>query len=98
MPLGVDDLPWIMRVLRPISRKWKEIVMGLGVKNDHIMSMMESSKDGAMLLNMGITKWLQQAATLAALTETLSSPEIGEGHLASEVMKGKISGDSDKSS
>ena len=89
MPLGEEDLQWITRLLRPIAHKWKEVVMRLGVKNDHIMSMMESSKDGAVLLNMGMSKWLQQEATLTALAETLSSPEIGEPYLASEIMKGK---------
>ena len=88
MPLGVEDLPWIMTLLRPITHKWKEVVMRLGVKNDHIMAMMERSSDGAVLLNLGMSKWLQQAATLTALTEALRSPELGESYLASEVMKG----------
>ena len=66
--------------------------MRLGIKNDHIMAMMDSSKDGAVLLNMGMAKWLQQAATLTALTGALSSPELGESYLASEIMKGKITG------
>ena len=78
-----------MPLLRPIAHKWKEVVMRLGVKNDHIMSMMETSKDGAVLLNMGMIRWLKQEATLTALTEALSSPKIGEPYLASEIMKGK---------
>ena len=93
MPLGVEDLPWIMVLLRPIAHKWKEVMMRLGVKNDYILAMLERSSDGAVLLNMGMSKWLQQAATLTALTEALSSPELGEGDLSSEVWKSKIRGE-----
>ena len=90
MRLCVEDLPWIMTLLRPITHKWKEVIMALGVKNDYILAMLERSSDGAVLLNMGMSRWLQQVATLAALKEALSSPGIGEIYIASEVMKGKI--------
>ena len=81
-----------MCLLRPIAHKWKEVVMRLGMKNDYIMALIERSKDGAVILNMGMSKWLQQEATLIALAEALSSPEIGEPYIASEITKG----DSDK--
>jgi deltex-like protein len=96
MPLGVEDLPWITRLLRPIAHKWKEVVMRLGVKNDHIMAMMERSSDGTVLLNMGMSKWLQQEATLTALTKALSSPELGESYLASEIMKAGLQREKEK--
>lgn len=82
-----------MTLLGPISAKWKEIVTTLGVPNDYTLAMMEKSNDPVILLNMGISKWLQQtssAVTLAALDRALSSSEVGEEVLATEIVKGKF--------
>lgn len=68
--------------------------MKLGVQNDHIMAMMEGSSDEKVLLNRGMSKWLQQvspAVTLAALVAALNSPEVGEREVASQIVKGKFS-------
>ena len=80
-----------MTFLRPISHKWKEIVTTLGVPNDYTLAVMGSCSDVRILLNKGITKWLQQASsavTLAALARALSSSEVGEEELASKIVKG----------
>ena len=93
IPLSVDDLPWIMTLLGRIASKWKKIALALGIQNDRVMAIMEQSSDVTVQLNMGITKWLQQASsavTLAALAKALSSSEVGEEELATEIVKGKI--------
>ena len=41
----MDDLPWIMTVLRQIAPKWMEILMKLGMQNDIISSMMGLATD-----------------------------------------------------
>ena len=90
--LNINDLPWIMTLLRPISHKWRKIVTTLGVPNDYTLAVMGSCSDVKVLLNKGITKWLQQASSavsLAALARALSSSEVGEEELASEIVKGK---------
>ena len=89
----MDDLPWIMTVLRQIAPKWKEILMKLGMHNDQIMSIVGQTTDHTVLLNMGISSWLQQASpavTLSTLTAALSSLEVGEKQVASEIIKGKF--------
>ena len=96
MILCRDDINWLMPLLSHAAPKWKEILTSIGITNDHIMTMMESGKDGAMLLQMGMKRWVKQAsATLGALAAALSSPEVGEGYLASEIVKGKNSIDND---
>ena len=57
------------------------------------MVLMEKSEDPTVLLNNGLNKWLKWASakvTLAALARALRSPEVGEDHLASEIVKGKL--------
>ena len=95
LPTGMilcrDDINWLMPLLSHAAPKWKEILTSIGITNDHIMTMMESGKDGAMLLQMGMKRWVKQAsATLGALVAALRSPEVGEGYLASEIVKGKF--------
>ena len=95
LPTGMilcrDDINWLMPLLSHAAPKWKEILTSIGITNDHIMTMMESGKDGAMLLQMGMKRWVKQAsATLGALVAALCSPEVGEGYLASEIVKGKF--------
>ena len=86
-----DDLPWIMTLLRPIAKKWKGLLHNLGVQNDHIMSMMDQSRDPAVLLRIGLIKCLKQTTcTLAGLAAALSSLEVGEKDIASEIVKGKF--------
>ena len=86
----MDDLPWIMTVLRQIAPKWMEILMKLGMQNDIISSMMGLATDHTVLLNMGISSWLQQASptvTLSTLAAVLGN--VGEKDVASEIVTGK---------
>ena len=89
----MDDLQWIMRVLRQIAPKWMEILIKLGMQNDQIMCMIGQTTDHTILLDMGISSWLQQASpavTLSTLAAALSSLEVGEKQVASEIIKGKF--------
>ena len=57
------------------------------------MAMMEKSEDPTLLLNNGLSRWLKWASakvTLETLARALHSPEVGEDHLASEIVKGKL--------
>ena len=68
-------------------------MMALGIPNDYAISMMGKCEDPVVLLNMGMSNWLQQASskvTLGVLARALRSPEVGEDHLASEIVKGKL--------
>ena len=89
----MDDMTWIMPLLRQTVPKWKEILMNVGITNDHILSIRDQAKDEVGVLNMGIGKWLGQESpgvTLVNLAAALSSPEVGEEALASEIVKGKF--------
>jgi deltex-like protein len=89
--LCLDDMAWIMPLLGRIAPKWKEVLMKIGMPSDQIISMTERVKDEVILLNTGISKWLQQeqaspGVTLDALAAALSSPEVGEEQVASEIV------------
>ena len=88
----MDDLAWIMTILRSVAPKWKEVVMELGASNNRVLSMMEKSSDPTVLLNMGLSGWLGQTSqkpTLVALARALRSKALGETEKASEIVKGK---------
>lgn len=94
MVLCLDDMAWIMPLLRQAAPKWKKILMKIGIQNDTIMSMRDDTKEEELLLNKGVRRWLQQKqgspkVTLGDLATALSSPEVGEGDLASDIVKGK---------
>ena len=85
----MDDLPWIMTVLSQIAPKWM-VILKLGMQNDIISSMVGLATDHTVLLNMGISSWLQQASptvTLSTLAAALGN--VGEKDVASEIVTGK---------
>ncbi|CAI8036809.1 Uncharacterized protein STK_23830 [Geodia barretti] len=86
-----DDMSWIMPLLRRAAPKWKLILTEIGVPNDYIMSLMKRRKDGVVLLEMGVSKWLRghapPGATLADLVKALCGVEVGEEEVASEILK-----------
>ena len=88
-----DDMSWIMPLLRRAAPKWKLILTEIGMPNDQIMSLMKRRKDGVVLLEMGVSKWLREhtppGATLADLVKALCGVEVGEEEVASEILKGK---------
>ena len=82
-----------MPLLRRAAPKWKKILMKIGIQNEAIMQMMNSTQDERVLLTMGVNRWLKQKqteVTLAALVAALSSPEIGERDIAAEIVTGKF--------
>ena len=82
-----------MTLLRSIAPKWKEILMKLRVQDDQILSIENQTSDDAIRLNTGLSKWLNQSSpmvTLPGLTAALTSPEVGETDVASEIIKGKF--------
>lgn len=92
MPLIVDDLAWIMTILRSIAPKWKEILIELGISNDQVLAAMDSSTSPIVRLRMGMSGWLGQISprpTLVSLAVALRSKAVGETEKASEMLKGK---------
>ena len=90
--LCLDDMDWIMPLLRKAAPKWKKILMKIGLRNEDIMS---TTKDEAVLLHMGMGRWLRQKqarATLDTLISALCSPEVGESDVASEILTSKFQG------
>ena len=82
-----------MPLLRRATPKWKKILMKIGIQNEVIMLIMNSTQDERVLLNMGVNRWLSQKqteVTLAVLVSALSSPEIGERDIAAEIVTGKF--------
>ena len=77
-----------MTSLRPIASKCKEILIKLGVQNEQ---MLRRKSDATVLLKEGVSEWLNsQVATLAGLAAALTSHEVGERGIASEIVKGKV--------
>jgi hypothetical protein len=89
--LCLDDLDWIMPLLRKAAPNWKKILMKIGMDNEAVMG--TTTKDEVVLLHVGVRRWLKQKqarATLDTLISALCNPEVGEGHVASEIMTGKF--------
>lgn len=88
-----DDMAWIMPLLKRAAPKWKQILKKVGVPNDYIIWLAGRSKEEDLLLDMGVSKLIREqtstGAILADLVKALCSPEVNEGDVASEIMKGK---------
>ena len=92
MPLSIDDLAWLMYILRSITTKWKELVLELSHSNEEVITIVGGATGPYSRMNKGITRWLQKTypiPTLKALVRALSSKAVKEAGVASDIMKGK---------
>ena len=92
MPLGIEDLAWLMNKMSTVTLKWKEIMLELIKSNKEVHTILDSAAGPYSKLNKGITEWLHQTSpkpTLRALDTALRSKAVKEAGVASDIMKGK---------
>ena len=93
VPLSPKDLPHLQTVLDEASGIWYPLGMKLKLDTKTLTGIATvSGNDNSTALSFMLTRWLKskdEQPLLPALTDALSSPDIGLTHLSESLLKDK---------